>query len=274
MLVDKKSYGWKETQTDEEKVAGENEMSRSDDIGFDKLARQREELDAEWSKIIEERQQILFNLKALEEKKIEAEEIIELAALKEKEAAAGVMLQKALSRHAVSGAQQRRHEVEAVEHHAELLLKEAEEKRKVTEEIERANRRELAAMESLKNELIQTMQDYQLEFVKNKAELTSAGLESCQQILKILLRNPSMAICIDGHTNCYLDKCKDHCIHMKLSQQRVDVVKDQLKHGGLHNNIVTKGWGCKHPQIKNERAVHIYPVPKDHPALKGKMLSL
>lgn len=193
--------------------------------------------------------------------------------MKQQETKAGIMLQKAMSRHSLSAAQHKREAAELAEHQAEALLREAEEKRKMAEIAERKHREEIEAMEVLKKELADTMQEQQVEFVKNKAELTSEGLKSCRMLVPILLRNPSLAICIDSHTNCFLDKCKDHCIHMALSQQRVDCVKAQLKEGGAHNSIITKGWGCKHPEIKNQRAVHIYPAPKDHPDL-NKMSSL
>ena len=241
------------------------------------IARQKRELEAERKKMADERQQMLLDLEEAEKQKKAADQAIADAALKEKEAKAGFMLQKAMSRHSLSAAQHKQEEAELAEHQAEALLLEAEEKRKMAERAEQKHREDIAAMEALKKELSDTMQEQQVEFVKNKAELSREGLASCDNIVPILLRNPSLAICIDSHTNCFLEKCKDHCIHMPLSQQRVDCVKAQLKKGGAHNNIITKGWGCKHPEIKNQRGVHIYPAPKDHPALRAglsKMASL
>jgi outer membrane protein OmpA-like peptidoglycan-associated protein len=127
-------------------------------------------------------------------------------------------------------------------------------------------------MAALKAELDATLET-PLEFVKNKAELSPAGLASCRQLVPILRRNPSLAICIDSHTNCFLDKCKERCTHLHLSQRRVDAVKEELAAGGAHNYIITKGWGCKHPDIKNVRAVRIYPAPK-HLVKFSKMASL
>lgn len=140
----------------------------------------------------------------------------------------------------------------------------------VTEEV--AEEVEKEAMRTLQGQLDSALTE-QVEFVKNKAELSPAGLQACKEAVPILLSNPSIAFCIDGHTNCFLDTCRDHCLHVLLSQQRVDAVKEQLKAGGAHNNIFAKGWGCKHPEVKNERAVRIYPAPK-HALALSKMTSL
>jgi outer membrane protein OmpA-like peptidoglycan-associated protein len=237
------------------------------------MARQREELEAERARNAAERSQMLLDLAAAEDRRQAAEQAAEAAEVSRREAAAGILLQKAVSRKTLSTAQHKREEAEAAEHRAEELLLEAEEKRRRAEEEERRHHEEIAAMAAVRQELQDTLQEQQVEFVMNKAELSAAGRESCRLLVPILLRNPSLAICIDSHTNCFLEKCKDHCIHMSLSQQRVDAVKDELKKGGAHNNIITKGWGCKHPEIKNQRAVHIYPAPKHHPDI-NKMASL
>jgi len=235
-------------------------------------ARQRRELADERERMEEERQRAMVALQEAERKRLEALKAADDAELKRKEAAAGLMFQKALSRQSLTAAQHKKEEVEAAEHHAEELLREAEQRRQEAEELEHHHREEIAAMKAMKEELDNSMTE-PLEFVKNKAELSPAGLEACRKLVPILLRNRSLPICIDGHTNCFLDKCKDHCMHLHLSQQRVDAVKEQLRRGGAHNNILTKGWGCKHPELKNVRAVRIYPAPKDLVKI-SKMTSL
>jgi outer membrane protein OmpA-like peptidoglycan-associated protein len=243
--------------------AGDLEKLASQKAEFEEdLARQREEFTLERNRLEDERKRVALELEEAEQKRLEAERAAEEAELKRREASAGMLFQKALSRQSLTTAQQKKEEAEAAEHHAEEMLREAEHRRHEAEELEHKHREELAAMKAMKEELDNSMTE-PLEFVKNKAELSPAGLDACTKILPVLLRNPELPICIDGHTNCFLDKCKDHCTHVHLSQKRVDAVKEQLRQGGAHNNILTKGWGCKHPELKNVRAVRIYPAPKD-----------
>ena len=236
------------------------------------LKRQQVEMDTERSEIAAARRQLELDLQEAEQKKEKAEEAAQIAEKRRREASAEIMFKIAISRNSLHAAEHKRDEAQAAELLAEERLREAEDKRRLAEEIEFKLQEEIAAMATLKEELDDTMTE-PLEFVKNTAELSPSGLQSCLKIIPVLLSNPTLAICIDGHTNCFLDKCKDHCIHVQLSQLRVDAVKEQLTRGGAHNNILTKGWGCKHPELKNKRAVRIYPVPK-HAIKLHKMTSL
>jgi outer membrane protein OmpA-like peptidoglycan-associated protein len=236
------------------------------------LKRQQVEMDTERSEIAAARRQLELDLQEAEHKKEKAEEAAQIAEKRRREASAEIMFKKAISRNSLHAAEHKRDEAQAAELLAEERLREAEDKRRLAEEIEFKLQEEIAAMATLKEELDDTMTE-PLEFVKNTAELSPSGLQSCLKIIPVLLSNPTLAICIDGHTNCFLDKCKDHCTHVQLSQLRVDAVKEQLTRGGAHNNILTKGWGCKHPELKNKRAVRIYPVPK-HAIKLHKMTSL
>ena len=45
-----------------------------------------------------------------------------------------------------------------------------------------------------------------------------------------------------------------------------DYVKELFIKGGCKNNFVTKGWGCTHPDIGDQRKVRIFPTDFDYSA--------
>ena len=80
-----------------------------------------------------------------------------------------------------------------------------------------------------------------------------------KQVLPLLLKLPDMKINVESHTNCKKGKCDNGCHLMDLSQERVETVKHFFKEHGAANEFHTKGWGCRHPELKNVRLVRIYP---------------
>jgi outer membrane protein OmpA-like peptidoglycan-associated protein len=104
----------------------------------------------------------------------------------------------------------------------------------------------------------------EIEFVQNKAELTTQGKSICNKVLPLLLKLPDMKINIESHTNCKKGICDDGCHLMDLSQDRVDTVRSFFEEHGASNEFHTKGWGCRHPELKNVRLVRIYPDHAHH----------
>lgn len=116
-----------------------------------------------------------------------------------------------------------------------------------------------AAVEQIRREIEEAMKE-QIEFVQNKADITSQGKAIVNKVVPFLLKWPNIPINIESHTNCFKGKCKEGCILSQLSQDRVDSVKEYLLAAGCRNKFSCRGWGCKHPELKNVRLVRIYPA--------------
>lgn len=112
-------------------------------------------------------------------------------------------------------------------------------------------------------EIEETLKE-EIEFVQNKAELSDQGKHICDKVLPFLLKLPDMKINIESHTNCKKGKCDHGCHLMDLSQERVDTVRSYFLERGASNEFHTKGWGCRHPELKNVRKVRIYPDHSHH----------
>jgi outer membrane protein OmpA-like peptidoglycan-associated protein len=188
--------------------------------------------DSETQEMLEKQRQYEDSLRQLEKKKQEAE-LAAREAEKRKEAADAALVEanekKAAYEAAAAKAEQKRLSDEKMV--ADIML-----------EIE----------ETLKEEI---------EFVKNQATLTSQGEAVCAKVIPFLLRLPDMVIHIESHTNCFHGKCDGAkgCYLKELSQQRVDTVRSYFLKSGCRNEFLTKGWGCKHPQLRNIRLVRIFP---------------
>lgn len=86
-------------------------------------------------------------------------------------------------------------------------------------------------------------------FVKSKANLLEGSYEDLNMVVKLMNKNPKMEIELAGHTdNRGLQK-----YNMKLSQERVEVVKQYLVSKGIEaKRIRGKGYGGIQPIASNE----------------------
>ena len=137
---------------------------------------------------------------------------------------------------------------------AALLAREALLNKRIGAERKRENDH----IKTIMFEIEETLKE-EIEFHQNSPELTDQGKVICKKVLPFLLKLPDMIINIESHTNCKKGKCDNGCHLMDLSQQRVETVKHYLIEHGATNEFHTKGWGCRHPELKNVRMVRIYP---------------
>jgi OmpA-OmpF porin, OOP family len=83
-----------------------------------------------------------------------------------------------------------------------------------------------------------------LIFQVGNAKITPSSYPELDQVAKMLHDNPRMVIQLEGHT----DAKGDPRLNMKLSQQRVDAVKDYLLAKGVaKNKVKTKAFGGTMP---------------------------
>ncbi|GAB3941096.1 hypothetical protein GCM10028805_03790 [Spirosoma harenae] len=87
-----------------------------------------------------------------------------------------------------------------------------------------------------------------LQFVQSKAELLPEAQPALDQLLAYMNEHPTTEIELAGHT----DNQGDFDENVKLSKQRVDLVKDYLvKNGIAANRITTRGFGPTRPIANN-----------------------
>ena len=87
-----------------------------------------------------------------------------------------------------------------------------------------------------------------IQFVQSKAELLPDAQPALEQLLAFLTSNPTAEIELSGHT----DNQGDFDENIRLSKQRVDLVKDLLVKGGIAaNRVVTRGYGPTRPIASN-----------------------
>lgn len=175
---------------------------------------------------------------------------------------------------ATQEAERRRLAYEKAQHNAEEKTKEAEkallladQKKKEYEialvAVAKERQEESDKVKAIMYDIEETLKE-EIEFVQNKAELTDQGKVICNKVLPFLLKLPDMKIHVESHTNCKKGKCDKGCHLMDLSQDRVDTVKRYFVEHGSTNEFQTKGWGCRHPELKNVRMVRIYPDHSHH----------
>jgi len=119
---------------------------------------------------------------------------------------------------------------------------------------DKARRERMAALDTIED----TMRE-EVGFIQNEKNMTPGGANVVQQVAKVLNEYPELQIHIEGHTNCKRGRCNPDCRLVRLSQNRVDVVRDALVAAGCMNTFMTKGWGCRHPEVGPARAVKIFP---------------
>jgi outer membrane protein OmpA-like peptidoglycan-associated protein len=101
----------------------------------------------------------------------------------------------------------------------------------------------------LKEQVKEFMESKEITFEKNSPEMDAEGKETCRTIAGWFSAHPHMEINIDSHTNCFAGKCDQKCYLQELSQERCDKVKECFVASGCQNVILSKGWGCKHPEL-------------------------
>ena len=87
-----------------------------------------------------------------------------------------------------------------------------------------------------------------IQFVQSKAELLPDAMPALEQLLQFLQSKPTAEIELSGHT----DNQGDFDENLRLSKQRVEVVKDYLvKNGIAASRISTRGYGPTRPIASN-----------------------
>ena len=89
-----------------------------------------------------------------------------------------------------------------------------------------------------------------VQFVQSKAELLPDAQPAMQQLLTFMQTHATTEILLAGHT----DNQGDFDANVKLSQDRVDVVKSYLVNNGIAaSRITAKGYGPTRPVASNSR---------------------
>ena len=88
-----------------------------------------------------------------------------------------------------------------------------------------------------------------IQFVQSKAELLPDALPALEQLLAFMESKPTVEIELSGHT----DNQGDFDENLRLSKQRVDVVKAYLVQNGIAaSRITTRGYGPTRPIANNK----------------------
>ncbi len=88
-----------------------------------------------------------------------------------------------------------------------------------------------------------------IQFVQSKAELLPDAMPALEQLLTFMQSKPTAEIELSGHT----DNQGDFDENLRLSKQRVDIVKAYLVQNGIAaNRITTRGYGPTRPIASNK----------------------
>ncbi len=91
-----------------------------------------------------------------------------------------------------------------------------------------------------------------IQFVQSKAELLPDAQPALEQLLTFMRSRPTVEILLAGHT----DNQGDFDENVRLSQQRVDIVKAYLVQNGIAaNRIATRGYGPTRPVGSNNKEI-------------------
>ena len=92
-----------------------------------------------------------------------------------------------------------------------------------------------------------------INFRAGVSDMTAATVDIVEQVSAVLKAYPSLTICIEGHTACEPKHAAGRkCNLQPLSTARVEAVKALMRQQGVACNLVVRGWGCHHPDIKVE----------------------
>jgi len=88
-----------------------------------------------------------------------------------------------------------------------------------------------------------------IKFETDSSTIMPEGIKTIKKIANILKKYPNVKVEIGGHT----DSDGDAAYNLKLSQERVDMVKKALVEFGVDaNRLTTKGYGESKPLVKND----------------------
>lgn len=91
----------------------------------------------------------------------------------------------------------------------------------------------------------------QINFDTDRATLKTDGLETVQEIIKVLRDNPELKIAINGYTDN--SGGKEH--NQKLSEDRASTVKIEIIKAGIDaGRLTSKGFGQDNPVATNDTA--------------------
>jgi outer membrane protein OmpA-like peptidoglycan-associated protein/cell division protein FtsN len=182
-----------------------------------------------------------------------------------KEAAEAAAAEKAVQEAAARRAQEQAAREAAEKAAAEEAAKQAAEqaRREAAAAKEAAKQKAIADRMAVLDRLEDNMRE-EIDFEKNQDTITEASKQVCDKIATTLLEYPELVIHIESHTSCKAGRCDDGCRLMELSQERVEEVMRYFQTKGCTNKFIPKGWGCKHPEIGNERKVRVFPEDVDH----------
>jgi len=225
-----------------------------------RLAAQKKAAEAEAKRLAEERRKAaeaerlrkIAQEKALEEQR-KAAEAARLAEEQRKAAEAErlrkIAQEKALEeQRKAAEAAQKAAEAEKIrlaeeKNRSEALMKRALEKQRKEVESRRREEAQKSILSLLENEII--------EFETGKSTLTVRGEATVDKLVLILNQFPHIHIEIGGHT----DSDGDAKFNQKLSQYRVDAVKQELvKQGVSPERMVARGYGESRPLVPNTTA--------------------
>ncbi|WP_420147615.1 OmpA family protein [Spirosoma sp.] len=97
-----------------------------------------------------------------------------------------------------------------------------------------------------------TTQLQAIQFVQSKSELLPDAMPALEQLLAFMQSKPTAEIELSGHT----DNQGDFDQNLRLSKERVDVVKAYLVQNGIAaNRITTRGYGPTRPIASNNSEV-------------------
>ncbi len=103
--------------------------------------------------------------------------------------------------------------------------------------------------EKIEHDISTLLKMKKIHFESDSAKLSSDSLETIQEIAIILKRYPSAKIKIAGYTDS--SGSKEH--NLKLSQERVESVKNELIRLGIHaNRLIAIGYGDANPIAPND----------------------
>ena len=92
--------------------------------------------------------------------------------------------------------------------------------------------------------------DYEaLEYETGSAKIQTKSYNYLNYLVNIMKKNPSYRVLFDGHT----DNVGDESANQKLSQDRVDAVKDYFISKGISaDRVTTKAFGSSRPKYQND----------------------
>jgi outer membrane protein OmpA-like peptidoglycan-associated protein len=107
-------------------------------------------------------------------------------------------------------------------------------------------------------EINSVMTNAEITFVDFKADIQPEAQEVVNGIGSIISKYPMICVMVEGHTMCGNGKgCEGECVNAQLAGNRIANVVAAMQRAGCENKFESKGWGCKHPEVKAKKLVRI-----------------